>query len=161
MERGVDIFRILKNLESETNRSNASLELINTYIYCLFLLLTQDFLDAMNMPGLIKRFFTLVENNMMMSVKDYADKLNISSNYLNEIVKKHTDLTANQVIKQFVIRKSKFLLSAHNHTIESTAYEIGFKDPSYFCKFFKRSTDLTPAQYRKDIKNNHHGTPRL
>lgn len=87
--------------------------------------------------------------NQLPSVKYFADKLGLTSNYLGDIVKYFTNKSAIENIHEFVIKKAKELLEL-NTEMNSTevAYELGFEYPNYFAKFFKKQVNLTPMEYR-------------
>jgi AraC family transcriptional regulator, transcriptional activator of pobA len=70
---------------------------------------------------------------------------------LNIIVKEITGLTVNELIHKRIILEAKRLLINEHLDILQIAFELGFKDASYFARFFKRSTGLSPTQFRNDI----------
>ena len=78
----------------------------------------------------------------------YADKLNISSNYLNILCKKNLNISATQLIQQRVLLEAKRLLQSTDLSIKEIAFELGFVDHAYFSNFFKGQTNLTPTQFR-------------
>lgn len=79
----------------------------------------------------------------------YANKLNFSSIYLAECVKKATGKTAKQIITEYLILESKSLLNHSTKTINDIAFQLGFSDTSNFIAFFKKNKGSTPSQYRK------------
>ncbi len=85
------------------------------------------------------------------SVNGYANLLNITPNYLNIIVKETTGLTANELIHKRIILEAKRLLIDKNSDIAQIAFELGFKDASYFARFFKKSAGVSPSRFRDDI----------
>lgn len=90
------------------------------------------------------------------SVNEYARQLNITPNYLNIVVKETTGLTANELVHKRIILEAKRLLINEHSDIEQIAFELGFKDASYFARFFKRSTGLSPTGFRDQIYNMYH-----
>ncbi|WP_334124258.1 AraC family transcriptional regulator [Empedobacter brevis] len=82
------------------------------------------------------------------SVAFYADKLNISANYLNILCKKHLKVSATQLIQQRMCIEAKRLLKSDHLSIKEIAYELGFSDHAYFSNFFKAQTGSTPTQFR-------------
>ncbi|PIF34764.1 AraC-like DNA-binding protein [Flavobacterium sp. 9] len=88
------------------------------------------------------------------SVQYFADKLDLTPNYLGDIIKHFTNKSALENIHEFVIKKAKDLLEK-NDSMNNTqvAYELGFEYPNYFSKFFKKQVNLTPKEYREQIKN--------
>ncbi|WP_298426347.1 AraC family transcriptional regulator [uncultured Kordia sp.] len=95
----------------------------------------------------------LVEENYKkgLSVKAYADLLHISSKTLNTITKKMAEKSASQIITDRVILQAKRLLKFTSLQIGEIAFRIGFEDPSYFVKYFKRQVGSAPNHYRNEI----------
>ena len=90
------------------------------------------------------------------SVNEYARQLNITPNYLNIVVKETTGLTANELMHKRIILEAKRLLINEHLDIIQIAFELGFKDASYFARFFKRSTGLSPTGFRDQIYKMYH-----
>lgn len=99
---------------------------------------------------LIKRFYQLAEENYLknMPLSQYATLLAVSPNHLTQTVKQFTGKTSIQVIKLKQILEIKRLLLHTNLNVSEIAILLNFDDQSYFSKFFKRETQLTPLQYR-------------
>ncbi|SHG60957.1 Helix-turn-helix domain-containing protein [Flavobacterium fluvii] len=99
---------------------------------------------------LVFKFKNLV-NNLFITYKqvgDYADKLFISANTLNKIVKDLTGKTAKEIINDKVILESKKMLIYTSNDISEIAFTIGFDEPTHFIRFFKTHTQRTPKEYR-------------
>jgi AraC family transcriptional activator of pobA len=79
----------------------------------------------------------------------YADKLNISANYLNILCKKHLKISATQLIQQRVSTEAKRLLQSTALSIKEIAYELGFVDHAYCSNFFKSQTAISPTEFRE------------
>ena len=82
------------------------------------------------------------------SVTYYADKLSVSTNYLNRCVSAVFKKSAKQVILEVAIMHSQLLLVETNKPIATISYELEFEDPSYFARLFKKLVGLTPKEYR-------------
>jgi AraC-like DNA-binding protein len=100
----------------------------------------------------IDKFTDLVNSNFKCyhSTRYYADKLCITPNYLNEIIKSATGVSAKQYIQDRIILEVKKMLSYTNLQISEIAVDLGFDDLSYFIRFFHRQTGFTPMEYRKN-----------
>ncbi|HVI44384.1 MAG TPA: AraC family transcriptional regulator [Chitinophaga sp.] len=85
----------------------------------------------------------------MKSPAGYAAHLNISLSYLNEVVKQQTGLPVSRHILNHVITESRRILYYTDISIKELADKLGYDDYSYFCRIFKQSTGMTPAQARK------------
>lgn len=99
---------------------------------------------------LVKRFFHLLEENHQknLSLNDYAKLIGITPNHLTQTVKLLTGKTSSQIIKSKQLLEIKRLLVHTSLNVSEIANQLHFEDQSYFTKFFKRETGLTPLQYR-------------
>ena len=82
-------------------------------------------------------------------VKFYADKLYITPKYLSNTLKAVTGKKAGQMIDEYVVLQAKILLSSTNMTIQQISEELNFANQSFFGRYFKRITGLSPTQYRR------------
>jgi AraC-like DNA-binding protein len=100
---------------------------------------------------LFANYKNLIEENYQNghAVQEYASLLNISSKTLNTITKKIANKAASQLISERVILEAKRLLRFTTLQIGEVAYTIGFNDPSYFIKYFKRCVGTSPKVYRE------------
>lgn len=83
------------------------------------------------------------------SVQYYASALNITPKYLSTIVLNHTGLTASQVIDCYVIYAIKQTLYTNQRNIKATSQDFNFPSQSFFGRYFKRITGISPNQYIK------------
>jgi AraC family transcriptional regulator, transcriptional activator of pobA len=77
-----------------------------------------------------------------------AGKLNMSSNYLSELLKVLTGQSTQQHIHEKLIEKAKEKLSTTDLSVSEIAYELGFEHPQSFSKLFKTKTSLSPLEFR-------------
>lgn len=87
-----------------------------------------------------------------LTVSEYAEILNVTANYLNKSVKMHTRRTAIDWIEIARINLAKKLLRDRRLPIVEVAVQSGLDDQSYFSRFFKKKTGMTPSEYRKSLK---------
>jgi AraC family transcriptional activator of pobA len=90
----------------------------------------------------------------LKSPKDYAEKLNITPNYLNGVCKEASGKSAGQLIKERVVLEAKRLIIHTQLTISQIAYRLGFEDKSHFGKYFKKFTGISPDKFRQDFLIN-------
>lgn len=83
------------------------------------------------------------------TVAFYADKLCLSPRYLSFLVKKVSGRLVSDLIDRAVILDAQLQLKSTDRTIQQIADDLNFANPSFFSKFFKRHTGLTPRQYRE------------
>ncbi|MFY7828481.1 MAG: helix-turn-helix domain-containing protein [Flectobacillus sp.] len=82
------------------------------------------------------------------SVNAIANELNTSARYLSDLLKQETGKTALEHIHIFLIDEAKNLLLGTDNTIAETAYQLGFENPPYFSRLFKKEVGLTPLEFR-------------
>ena len=82
------------------------------------------------------------------TVSEYARMLNVSANYLNKTVKAHTHRTAIDWIEIARVNLSKILLKDPQVPVSEVAARVGIDDQSYFARFFKKQTGMTPSEFR-------------
>lgn len=82
------------------------------------------------------------------SVNFYADQMHLSPQHLSTTVKKATGKTVTDIISALVIRDAQAKLKSTELTIQEIAYSLNFPDISFFGKYFKRYTGMSPKKYR-------------
>ena len=109
-----------------------------------------DEVKSYRVRELFNRFMMLLEKDYKISrdVNYYAEKMNISSKYLTNIVSQVTGHTPKTIIDQYVILQLKMHLKRTTQSIKEMAWEFHFADVSFFCRYFKKHTGLTPQQIR-------------
>lgn len=102
---------------------------------------------------LVIGFANLVSNNFRQerTVQFYADALNVTPKYLTETVKEINGKSAGKIIDDFVILESKLLLEKPENTIAQVADLLNFSDQSFFGKYFKRVTGISPKEFKTTI----------
>ena len=109
-----------------------------------------DEVKSYRVRELFNRFMMLLERDYKISrdVNYYAAQMNISSKYLTNIVSLVTGHTPKTIIGQYVILQLKLHLKRSTQSIKEMAWEFHFADVSFFCRYFKKHTGLTPQQIR-------------
>ena len=100
---------------------------------------------------IFRRFIALVNEHSKQecSVNFYADKLCLTPHYLSTIIREASGQTVMQWINQSVVLEAKVLLKHSDLLIFQISDELNFPNPSFFSKFLKRMTGMTPAEYQK------------
>lgn len=83
----------------------------------------------------------------------YASALSISTAHLNDTVKSLTGSPVSAHIQEASIMEAKRLLYFTDHTVKEIAYEVGYNEPVYCGKLFKKITHLTPLEFRKKFRD--------
>jgi AraC-like DNA-binding protein len=106
----------------------------------------------------IIKFKQLIEENYMTqkNVAPYAEMLNINPSCLNELAKRTTGITAGELIRNRVIDETKKLLYSSSMSGKEIAYELGFDDPAYFSRFFRKYTGSTLKEFREHSRKKYH-----
>lgn len=100
---------------------------------------------------IIRRYKNLISNYFIdnKEVRFYAQKLNITANYLNEVVKSETGRSAKSYITERVLLEAKNLLLYSGMDISEISHILQFSEPTHFSKFFKKETGQTPGAFQK------------
>lgn len=88
------------------------------------------------------------------SVEYFADLLKMSPRYLTDMLKKETGKTAKDIIHIFLISEAKNMLAGTGDTISQIAYTLGFENPTYFSRLFKKETGLSPNEFKRSALPN-------
>lgn len=114
----------------------------------------------LEMSNIGNRFFVkfrqLLEHNykQMHTVKEYASQLGVSAKSLTNYVQDAAHITPLMMINERILLEAKRLLQHSSMKVKEIAYDLGFEDPSYFVKFFKRQVGCLPVEFRdRDINN--------
>lgn len=109
--------------------------------------------DDLNRNDTYLKFRDLLEHKFYQNwpVLSFAEELGISPKSLNAIVKSETDKTTSQVVSERIILEAKRKLVHTNSHVNEIAYQLGFQDPYYFMKYFKKHVSCSPSEFRKQI----------
>lgn len=101
--------------------------------------------------SIVRRFMELVQEHHQHErlIGFYADKLCITPKYLSKLVKENTGRSAGEWIENHVILEARAMLQSPNMTIQQIATALNFPNQSFFGKYFKRATGMSPKQYRQ------------
>ncbi len=101
----------------------------------------------------VSRFFDLLfdRSQVLGSVSGYAERLNISPSYLNKLVRTQTRHSAMDWVEISRVNWAKSLLKDSNLSVGEVSVAIGVDDPSYFTRFFRKSTGMTPSEFRHQM----------
>ncbi len=129
------------------------------YLVRLFLIRVQRSGERREIPKLyvssianrtFVRFRQLLEQNFhsVHTVKEYADMLNISSRTLTKYVGESAHISPLHIINDRIVLEAKRQLQHTALSVKEIGFALGFEDPSYFVKFFKRMTGRMPSEFR-------------
>lgn len=103
---------------------------------------------------LLRSFKQLLNSNYKSKhmVSDYADMLAVTADYLNKTVKSTTGKSAKEHIQSKLSIEAKRSLIFTNLSGKELAYELGFDESAHFNNFFKKTTGLTPTEFRSSVQ---------
>jgi len=87
-------------------------------------------------------------NSGLPGVKDFAEQLHLSPNYLSDLLQKFTGKTTQEHIHLQLIDKAKSLLWSTDKSVSEIAYTLGFENPPHFTRLFRQKTGYSPSEYR-------------
>lgn len=93
----------------------------------------------------------LPRKNGLPTAKYCAERMNMSVNYLSDLLREETGKSTIDHIHLRLIEAAKMLLSTRNDTVSEIAYALGFEYPQYFSRLFKKKTGVTPAEFRMGL----------
>ncbi|QBD84570.1 response regulator [Clostridium tetani] len=96
-----------------------------------------------------------IEKNFRKNItlNEVANYVNFSSTYLSKLFKNNIGINFNKYITKRRIKEATLILENKNISVNDLAFQIGYNEPSYFCKVFKKEKGVTPLEYRKKVNN--------
>ena len=100
---------------------------------------------------IMARFILLISENFRehRQVSFYSDQMCISAKHLSSVVKELSTFTAGEWIERYVTVEAKVLLRTTDLTIQEIATRLNFTNQSFFGKYFRHQTGMSPSAYRK------------
>lgn len=154
--------------EINNSKDDFSIPIVLSYINTL-LVITDRFYErqfsirktmcnqlASNFFKLLKLYYkntSNFSNKEQPSVVYFADKLNITPNYLSDTIRHHSGKSALNIIHDHIIEEAKTMLITSSQTVSEISYILGFEYPNYFSRLFKKKTTLSPSDFRKSVKS--------
>ncbi|RZK65427.1 MAG: AraC family transcriptional regulator [Pedobacter sp.] len=100
---------------------------------------------------LLEDYFVKNQNNGLLTVQYMAGQMNLSPNYLSDLLRVHTGQNTQQHIHEKLIEKAKEKLSTTNLSVSEIAYDLGFEHAQSFSTLFKKKTNLSPLAFRQEF----------
>ena len=85
-----------------------------------------------------------------ISLENMAEQVNISPQYFSKLIKKTTGFNFIDWLSMLRVKKAKELLTNSNLTVKEVCFMVGYKDPNYFSRIFKKRIGITPSEYVKN-----------
>jgi len=105
--------------------------------------------------GLVAKFKTLIEAHFRSqhAVEFYAERLGLGAKALTMRIARATGRSARALIQERCLLESKRLLAYSDLTISTIAAELGFEDPGYFARFFRKKATVSPGSFRATARS--------
>ncbi|HET7658182.1 MAG TPA: AraC family transcriptional regulator, partial [Bacillales bacterium] len=87
-----------------------------------------------------------------VSLEDVAEHVGLSAYYFSKLFKEQSGTTFIDYLTEVRIRRGKQLLQETRMSLKEICYEVGYRDPNYFSRVFKKITGRTPSDYRSSIQ---------
>ncbi|MDV2441307.1 4-hydroxyphenylacetate catabolism regulatory protein HpaA [Acinetobacter gerneri] len=144
-------------VEFETNKmaKNFALKSLINLIFIQIMRLAEAVPPRMKNTGndlaIFRKFNELIETHydQHWSLTQYAEHLAVTETRLNEICRRLADISSKKLIYDRQMQEAKRLLIFTDTAINNICYQLGFKDPAYFSRFFQRYSGLRPSEYRQ------------
>ncbi len=151
-----DNYTTLNNLLGTLENFKADQGIARGILFSILEFINSIYLENLNKSPLsrseeiTRKFNDLLTRNYrtQKSVGFYADEMNLSAKHLSDVLKETVGKTVKQSIEALIVIESQSLLKQTAMDIKEIVYWLGFEDQSYFTKFFKKKTGLTPSDYR-------------
>ncbi|MFT3919091.1 helix-turn-helix domain-containing protein [Cloacibacterium sp.] len=162
----ISIIETLLELEAEFYEERDSFKDIYIHVKLASLLLSiaslkekaNDFHLSKNSSELdyFRQFLEMVKTQIspFQPIEFYAKKLGVSLSHLNRLCKTISNDTPLSIIQYEIISMAKILLLNDKINVSDVAYSLGFNDPSYFIRLFKKKTGMTPKAYKFSSSKN-------
>lgn len=85
-----------------------------------------------------------------ISLDDVAKYINLTPSYVSKLFKKKLGVNFKRYLTEIKMTEAKRMLKEENVNINEISFSIGYNEPNYFCKVFKKVEGLTPTQYRQN-----------
>lgn len=153
------IRRMIKELNLQADKEALFLEtlllLLLIKIFRMTIESEKEYVASTRELAYYKEFMKMIKKIVPTnkSIDDFTKDLGISKTHLNRVCQTIAGESTKQVISNYLVNEAMILMAHTDMTISEIAYQLEFKDVSYFCRFYKKQTGVSPAKFRE--KNQH------
>lgn len=157
-ERRISIFENLMNVLEEGYGAD-NIECVNLGLWGLFssFIYANYFIEIdqnKREPNLIDKSIKLMKENLgtVISISELAERFNYSSSHFLRLFKNKTGYSPIHYFNHLKIQKACQFLSFTDLSVKEISFKLGFEDPLYFSRLFKKAMDMSPLKYRNEYK---------
>ena len=159
-----DIYRQYSSLDKEVYDATLQRIHVSSSVKELKAWLDQILDSIFDHPDAGKRYSELVTGaigvissnyQQDLTLKSVAEGLHVNPVYLGQLFKKETERSFSQFLNQVRIKKAQYDLLNSNKPINEVGYDIGYNNPAYFFKMFRKLNGLTPKEFREKYLTNY------
>lgn len=151
----------LANMQQElANYRHDSVDLLRAHLHETLIVLARDYASAHGVVSqrathsVVSRFVELVERDASHRhrIADYAAELAVTPGHLSVLCTQYVGHRAKQVLANVLVSRARRRLLYSDDSSARIAVSLGFEDPSYFSRFFRRETGQTPQEFRRALR---------
>lgn len=150
---------VFSNLRELLRERDTDIELILAHLNSLLAEVNAAYFSADKRPADDKlsrymRFKALVENNLyeQPGISYFAEQLGLNTNSLYNLVKQYAGLSPKEYLtRRLILEAKRRLYYAESTSVKELAYDLGFSDPEYFSRLFKKETGMTIRAFLQDL----------
>ncbi len=152
--------RVLQEMQAEFHRpAPPDLRLLRSYLDIVLLKVARHYATGVAGQGAqgttfkLRKLEELIDQHYatLKQPSEYAERMHLSASYLNNICKKNLNKTLSDLIHERVVLEAKRYFAYSDLTINEVAHTLNFTETSYFIRFFKKQTGLTPEQFKESL----------
>lgn len=145
------IFQMLSNEYAPQQLEFANI--LGLHFLSSFIYLSVDGLNTHSKSNLIENITAYLDQNLDSTLKteDIAQKFNYSTSYVLNLFKKHTGYSLIQFFNLKKMQKACEYLKYSDLSIKEISFKLGFQDPFYFSRIFKKTIGQSPSEYREEV----------
>ncbi|WP_316823897.1 helix-turn-helix domain-containing protein [Pedobacter miscanthi] len=153
-----DLLNLLHKMSRERKDDKYYLQIIHNLCHTFLAMVASSYQAVETMKDTSTRSAELTRlfrdlltthSHTIKSPSQYASILNVSLGHLNETIKKATGSPVSYWIGQEILSEAKRLLNYTDASVKQIAHELGYADPAYFIRFFRKMSGLSPLRFRR------------
>ena len=157
LKQYLDVLSLLHERYSGANKARFDTLVIRALLQSFLAMAANAYDDlpepnqTLSRPAELSRQFRMLMTENIRSIKSpsgYSTRLNVSESYLNESVRRITGFSIRYWIQQEILLEAKRLLYYSEFNVRQISYELGYEDPSYFSRFFRKAAGMSALEFR-------------